>query len=138
MPQDFEVFAAPYTKKVINSFRCVQVLMCSMSALPKHSFPLTSPREACCCISANAVQQLSFKVAHSVLNVPCAARRSTHPHVPIILYISGGGGLLERMAACGPDCISLDQSVDIAEGIDRIGSKFAVQVGNKMPLLLLL
>ncbi|KAF5839842.1 uroporphyrinogen-iii decarboxylase [Dunaliella salina] len=81
MPQDFEVFAAPYTKKVIDSFR------------------------------------------------------STHPHVPIILYISGGGGLLERMAACGPDCISLDQSVDIAEGIDRIGTGFAVQ-GNMDPGIL--
>ena len=32
------------------------------------------------------------------------------------------------MAACGPDCISLDQSVDLAEGIDRIGTGFAVQV----------
>jgi len=32
------------------------------------------------------------------------------------------------MAACGPDCISLDQSVDLAEGIDRIGTGFAIQV----------
>lgn len=57
---------------------------------------------------------------------PC---RATHPHVPIILYISGGGGLLERMAACNPDCISIDQSVDIVDGIKRIGTGFAVQVG---------
>lgn len=49
--------------------------------------------------------------------------------MPIILYISGGGGLLERMAACNPDCISIDQSVDIVDGIKRIGTGFAVQVG---------
>lgn len=46
--------------------------------------------------------------------------RATHPTLPIILYISGSGGLLERMAACGPDVISLDQSVDLVEGIRRV------------------
>eukprot|EP00197_Chlamydomonas_leiostraca_P009642 CAMPEP_0202865812 /NCGR_PEP_ID=MMETSP1391-20130828/6376_1 /ASSEMBLY_ACC=CAM_ASM_000867 /TAXON_ID=1034604 /ORGANISM="Chlamydomonas leiostraca, Strain SAG 11-49" /LENGTH=389 /DNA_ID=CAMNT_0049545691 /DNA_START=68 /DNA_END=1237 /DNA_ORIENTATION=+ len=81
MPQDFDVFAGPYIKKVINSFR------------------------------------------------------ATHPHVPIILYISGGGGLLERMAACNPDCVSIDQSVDIVDGIKRIGTGFAVQ-GNMDPGIL--
>ncbi len=54
--------------------------------------------------------------------------RSTHPHVPIILYISGSGGLLERMAAANPDIISLDQSVDLVDGIQRVGTKFAIQV----------
>lgn len=58
--------------------------------------------------------------------------RATHPHVPIILYISGSGGLLERMAACNPDIISIDQSVDIVDGIKRVGDKFAVQ-GNMDP-----
>lgn len=76
MPQDYEVFAGQYTKRIIDSFR------------------------------------------------------ATHPHVPIILYISGGGGLLERMAACGPDCISIDQSVDIVDGIKRIGPGMAVQVSS--------
>jgi uroporphyrinogen decarboxylase len=46
--------------------------------------------------------------------------RVTHPDLPIILYISGSGGLLERMAACGPDVISIDQSVDLVEGIRRV------------------
>lgn len=40
--------------------------------------------------------------------------------MPIILYISGSGGLLERMAATGVDVISLDQSVDLVEGIRRV------------------
>lgn len=56
--------------------------------------------------------------------------RATHPSLPIILYISGSGGLLERMAACNPDIISIDQSVDLVDGIKRVGSGFAIQVGG--------
>jgi len=52
----------------------------------------------------------------------------THPQLKIILYISGSGGLLERMAACNPDIMSIDQHVDMREAIQRIGPKFAVQV----------
>ena len=58
--------------------------------------------------------------------------RETHPALPIILYISGSGGLLERMAAANPDIISIDQSVDIVDGIKRVGSGFAIQ-GNMDP-----
>jgi uroporphyrinogen decarboxylase len=54
--------------------------------------------------------------------------KQTHPQLPIILYISGSGGLLERMAAANPDIISIDQSVDIVDGIKRVGSGFAIQV----------
>jgi len=73
-PQDFDVFAGPYIRKVIEDVR------------------------------------------------------KTHPSLPIILYISGSGGLLERMAAANPDIISIDQSVDIVDGIKRVGSGFAIQV----------
>jgi uroporphyrinogen decarboxylase len=72
-PDDFDVFAGPYIKKIIDSVKV------------------------------------------------------THPQLPIILYISGSGGLLERMAACGPDVVSIDGSVDLADGIKRIGPGFAVQ-----------
>lgn len=58
--------------------------------------------------------------------------RSTHPDVPIILYISGSGGLLERMAQCGADIISIDGSVDLNDAISRCGSQFAYQ-GNMDP-----
>eukprot|EP00210_Caulerpa_lentillifera_P004988 g4762.t1 len=57
------------------------------------------------------------------------------PEVPVILYISGSGGLLERMKKCGPDVISVDQSVDIVDAIDRLGGDIAVQ-GNLDPGLL--
>jgi uroporphyrinogen decarboxylase len=52
----------------------------------------------------------------------------THPDLKIILYISGSGGLLERMTACDPDIMSIDQHVDMRDAIQRIGPKFAVQV----------
>jgi uroporphyrinogen decarboxylase len=51
----------------------------------------------------------------------------THPDLQIILYISGSGGLMERMAQCSPDIISVDQRVDMRDAIARIGPGFAVQ-----------
>ena len=39
--------------------------------------------------------------------------------------------LLERMAAANPDIISIDQSVDIVDGIKRVGTGFAIQVGRR-------
>lgn len=45
-----------------------------------------------------------------------------------VAHPSGSGGLLERMAAANPDIISIDQSVDIVDGIKRVGSGFAIQV----------
>jgi len=73
---------------------------------------------SCCCCRCVCV----FQVIDSV--------KQTHPQLPIILYISGSGGLLERMAAANPDIISIDQSVDIVDGIKRVGSGFAIQVGE--------
>lgn len=54
--------------------------------------------------------------------------KQTHPDLPLILYISGSGGLLERMAKCNVEVISVDGSVDMKDAIRRIGPKFAVQV----------
>ena len=54
--------------------------------------------------------------------------KQSHPDLPLILYISGSGGLLERMTKCGTDIISVDQSVDLCDAIQRIGPNFAVQV----------
>ena len=51
------------------------------------------------------------------------------PDLPIILYISNSGALVERMAQCNPDIISLCHTVDLQEGIHRAGKQFAYQ-GN--------
>lgn len=58
--------------------------------------------------------------------------KQTHPDLPLILYISGSGGLLERMAKCNVEVISIDGSVDMRDAIQRIGPNFAVQ-GNMDP-----
>ena len=60
--------------------------------------------------------------------------RATHPGVPLTLYANGSGGLLERMATTGVDCIGLDWTIDMADGRKRVGDK-AVQ-GNVDPAVL--
>lgn len=55
--------------------------------------------------------------------------KKANPDLPIILYISNSGALVERMAGCNPDVISLCHTVDLVEGIQRAGSNFAYQ-GN--------
>uniref|UniRef100_A0A2P2L7J7 Uroporphyrinogen decarboxylase n=1 Tax=Rhizophora mucronata TaxID=61149 RepID=A0A2P2L7J7_RHIMU len=61
--------------------------------------------------------------------------KQTHPNLPLILYASGSGGLLERLALTGVDVVSLDWTVDMAEGIKRLGPDLAVQ-GNVDPGIL--
>lgn len=58
--------------------------------------------------------------------------KETHPNLPLILYASGSGGLLERLPLTGVDVVSLDWTVDMAEGRKRLGSNVAVQ-GNVDP-----
>ena len=61
--------------------------------------------------------------------------KQTHPDTPFILYISGSAGVLERMARTGVDIISLDWTVDMAEGLARLPGHLGVQ-GNVDPGLL--
>jgi uroporphyrinogen decarboxylase len=61
--------------------------------------------------------------------------KATHPDTPLILYISGSAGVLERMGATGIDIVSLDWTVDMADGIARLPQQVGVQ-GNVDPGLL--
>ena len=61
--------------------------------------------------------------------------KETHPDTPMILYISGSAGVLERMGRTGVDIVSLDWTVDMAEGCNRLPSGIGVQ-GNVDPGLL--
>ena len=61
--------------------------------------------------------------------------KETHPDTPMILYISGSAGVLERMGQTGVDIVSLDWTVDMAEGCGRLPSHIGVQ-GNVDPGLL--
>ncbi|CAJ1930669.1 unnamed protein product [Cylindrotheca closterium] len=45
-----------------------------------------------------------------------------HPEVPTVIYIKHSGALIERMAGTGVDVVSLDWTVDMAEGRERIAN----------------
>jgi len=46
--------------------------------------------------------------------------KKEHPHIPTVIYIKHSGALIERMAKTGADVVSLDWTVDMAEGRARI------------------
>ena len=61
--------------------------------------------------------------------------KAKHPDTPMILYISGSAGVLERMGQTGVDIVSLDWTVDMADGLKRLPQAVGVQ-GNVDPGLL--
>jgi uroporphyrinogen decarboxylase len=61
--------------------------------------------------------------------------KQTHPNTPLILYISGSAGVLERMGKSGVDIVSVDWSVDMADAKQRLGQDMKVQ-GNMDPGIL--
>lgn len=58
--------------------------------------------------------------------------KATHPDTPLILYISGSAGVLERMGKSGADIVSVDWTVDMADARQRLGQNIGVQ-GNVDP-----
>jgi uroporphyrinogen decarboxylase len=58
--------------------------------------------------------------------------KETHSDTPLILYISGSAGVLERMGKSGVDIVSVDWTVDMAEARQRLGKEMNVQ-GNIDP-----
>ncbi|WP_421655973.1 uroporphyrinogen decarboxylase [Leptothermofonsia sp. ETS-13] len=58
--------------------------------------------------------------------------KATHPDTPLILYINGSAGILERMGQSGVDIVSVDWTVDMADARRRLGSTLGVQ-GNVDP-----
>jgi uroporphyrinogen decarboxylase len=61
--------------------------------------------------------------------------KQTHPDTPLIMYISGSAGVLERMGQSGVDIVSVDWTVDMADARRRLGPAMAVQ-GNVDPGIL--
>ncbi len=61
--------------------------------------------------------------------------KQVHPNTPLILYINGSAGLLEKVGQAGIDLMSLDWMVDMASARQRLGS-LPVQ-GNLDPFVLL-
>ncbi|CAB9524170.1 Uroporphyrinogen decarboxylase [Seminavis robusta] len=48
--------------------------------------------------------------------------KATHPEIPTVIYIKHSGALIERMASTGVDVVSLDWTVDMAEGRQRVAN----------------
>lgn len=48
--------------------------------------------------------------------------KEKYPNVPTVVYIKHSGAIIERMAATGVDVVSLDWTVDMAEGRERINA----------------
>lgn len=63
------------------------------------------------------------------------AVRKRCPKTPLVLYINGNGGFLERMKGTGVDVIGLDWTVDMADGRKRLGTDIGIQ-GNVDPAYL--
>jgi uroporphyrinogen decarboxylase len=61
--------------------------------------------------------------------------KAVHPDTPLILYINGSAGILDRMPRSGVDMISLDWTVDIADARQRLGPDIGLQ-GNLDPCVL--
>jgi len=61
--------------------------------------------------------------------------KAKHPETPLILYISGSAGVLERMGQSGVDIVSVDWTVDMADARRRLGPQIGVQ-GNVDPCVL--
>lgn len=58
--------------------------------------------------------------------------KQTHPDTPLVMYISGSAGVLERMGQTGADFVSVDWTVDMADARKRLGANMGVQ-GNIDP-----
>ncbi|XP_027170461.1 uroporphyrinogen decarboxylase 1, chloroplastic isoform X1 [Coffea eugenioides] len=61
--------------------------------------------------------------------------RTKCPQTPLVLYINGNGGILERMKLTGVDVIGLDWTVDMEDGRKRLGNDIGIQ-GNVDPAVL--
>ncbi|RZC71024.1 hypothetical protein C5167_034239 [Papaver somniferum] len=61
--------------------------------------------------------------------------RDKCPQTPLVLYINGNGGFLERIKGTGVDVIGLDWTVDMADGRCRLGNDISIQ-GNVDPAYL--
>ena len=48
--------------------------------------------------------------------------KARYPETPLILYISGSAGVLELMGESGVDIVSVDWTVDMAEGAPSVGT----------------
>lgn len=100
-----------------------------MSCFDGHTFLLHLPFCAAVICKSLVGSDRYFKV-----QIVDAVRKRC-PETPLVFYINGNGGLLERMKDTGVDVIGLDWTVDMADGRSRLGPEISVQ-GNVDPAFL--
>ncbi|KAI5662385.1 hypothetical protein M9H77_21708 [Catharanthus roseus] len=109
-----EALAEYIIYQVQSGAHCVQIFDSWGGQLPPHMWD---------CWSKPYIDQIVNKV-----RIKC-------PQTPLVLYINGNGGLLERMKSTGVDVIGLDWTIDIEDGRKRLGRDISIQ-GNVDPALL--
>jgi uroporphyrinogen decarboxylase len=62
--------------------------------------------------------------------------KAQFPHIPIILFTKGGGGVLSELAATRCDALSLDWMCSLTKAREEVGHRVALQ-GNLDPTVLL-
>jgi len=83
-------------------------------------------------LTSDAYARFSLAYIERVL----AQLRGACGNVPTIVFTTGGGQWLERIAECGCDAVGVDWTTDIGAARARIGARVAVQ-GNLDPQVLL-
>ncbi len=128
-PLDYDVFAAPYQRRVIEKIKAAHPEVPIIIYINKVRMHLRTFRSCAC-------------ATHVCVYVPNTALPPTTPCLrqPIIppphsTIKKQSGALLERMAASGADIVSLDWTVTMEEGRRRIGEQMGVQ-GNLDPAIL--
>ncbi|KAK4363983.1 hypothetical protein RND71_015341 [Anisodus tanguticus] len=81
------------------------------------------------------LSHLSKAIAEYIVYQIVSTIKRKCPQTPLVLYINGNGGLLERMKTTGVDVIGLDWTVDMADGRKRLGTDIGIQ-GNVDPATL--
>lgn len=77
-----------------------------------------------------------FSLAYIAEVISHLKRERDGLRVPSIVFTKGGGQWLEKIAACGCDCVGVDWTTELADARRRIGMQSAIQ-GNLDPMTLL-
>lgn len=146
-PRDYDEFAAPYQKMILDKVRYsvtlvglfvlspdgiallytrkIQILPCFDDVVISISACKEIASHTTVCIFTSYSMHLRTELTNNNMNATKWIKRQVkekYPTVPTVVYIKHSGALIERMAGTGVDVVSLDWTVDMAEGRERIAN----------------